>query len=158
LRLVPRDETRVYLGLALCQEGDAASEMYLLRQVIDGRPSAVVRSISLQNTGYLAFVQGRLEDALVAFDEATCAMEGAGVSAANHFAVAFRLGRRDLAKEAAERLESIDDEKAVDAFLSWSRAQELGSGGIPIPSPSVEDRKWAERLPAHALRIAHEIG
>ena len=158
LRLVPCDAARISLGSALhFERNDLPSKQYLLSQVLVARSAPLLRCSAWQNLGLTQVVQGRWEDALESFAAACSTIEGAGLSAANWFWVALRLGHSEIAIEAARLLEAIDDPPSVDAFLAWYRRTQAPAADDRPPATRVRVPQWIESLPNHARRIAHAV-
>lgn len=127
LRLVPRDETRIWLAIALALEGEPRSAIHVLRDVLAHRPTASNEIYARDECGAIEFRQARYDEALQWYSSAA-ALSGAGcISLTGWIASAFQAGNSAELKRASQqrdRLEKEDDPSFVESllFLSSVRA------------------------------------
>ncbi len=123
LRLVPRDTTQIYLGLALFQEGQPQGAIAALEQVLAGNPSPFTRSLALQNLGMVMGRSQNTRGGMLANRESALVSNGRGDPAMNWFADALFAADADQAELAAsviaDRLST--NHPSIDEFLNLQR-------------------------------------
>ncbi len=159
LRLVPRVDTKICLGIALGQEGRESEGLEVLYSVIDGEPSQMMLSYAWQN---VALLRERLDPGRVALDavrSAACTVEKRGDPAMRWFASALQLGDPAEALRASVYVEEAlpPSHRSIEEFIQMRRELDAdcgweGNGRLRTAFSSIETR-----LPEQTWRIGHDL-
>ncbi len=159
LRLVPRESTRICLGMALHQAGQTQSGLEVLWGVVRSKPSELMLSYAWQNIAHLEYDLDHTCKTLDALRAAALTRDRRGDPAMSWFKQALKVG------DSAEMLRSA---KLVEEALPVGHAsiayyiQMCTDPGRRHPGEiSDESRrvfsKIEDRLPKQAWRIGHAL-
>ncbi len=157
LRIVHRDETRIWLGMALLHESKTKEARGSLEAVIYHLPSELNASLAWQDLGWMHYVGGDYSSAMDCYREASLVGPPRITPVLAWLHVAFCAGEREAVSLAAGRLAELDPMGSRDVnecIAMWEGRRRSGSF-----RPSAQSRSLAmevvDVLPTAAARIAH---
>lgn len=157
LRLRPREETRIYLALALDQAGRTRTALDLLHRQIRVGYSAGNGSFLWRDLGLFEWKLGRPEASMQAY-RSTVESNGSQVAAAfDWFVVALLIGYLESALEAARILEerASPDHPATQEFIGLYQGRRARGMWKPTPEFRRVVSGIRDSLPPVARRVCH---
>ncbi len=159
LRLVPRDETRIWLALALHEDEHDQSAFRALDSVLGHQPSRLNRALALENRGFVCMEQGNLGVALQWYRAAALGTDESAVPALAWLNISFQLADEGAVLEAASSAGELvcpDHASVLEHEEMWLGRRR--SGEFEPTAGCVElARRLEDRLPPVGGRIARVL-
>jgi tetratricopeptide (TPR) repeat protein len=156
LRIVPRDETRIWLALALNDEGQPRSALRVLTDVLAHRPTRMNELYARENCGFVLQGQGSFESAVEWYESAADMAEAGFIASLWWFLSSLQAGARSSAQDSAERIDRRSSGLEADAPIVREFLAAL-SGVAPTPKCSRLAAVIATKLPPVARRITDAL-
>ncbi len=149
LALVPRDETRIWLGLAFLTEGRLRPSRQCFLETLAGRPGTLNRSLAFADLGFIELVSARLQEAWEDYHRAADTDEQLPLALTGWMNTSLLTGNRRDLLEAAWCLQNVSTESSLgecrsgieSIFTNWLR-HGAGSSRLNL------ERVWEELPPA----------
>ncbi len=157
LRLVPRDEARISLSLALGFEGQFNSAVRAAESVLTHQPSSQNASIAQEQVAFLLFEKGSIAAARELYGAASFLTDNRPAPAMAWFNLSLQENNETAALEAAHRLGeviAIDHPLIQEHIDIWEGRKRAGLFHPDARSIQLA-RRLEERLPSVAGRITH---
>lgn len=154
LRLLPCDDLRNWLALALVFEEQPLAALRVLHTILAAGPDHLMRSVALENSGLANYSRGETMQAFQCYQLAIQADPDRPEPLLWAFTASLDLGDESAAMTAARRLSEQWENPFIDRALSGLKEARRVQQWRPSSVGLVLARRIKDRLPEEARRVA----